>query len=175
MHIPNREQCNWLRERIELSSAYTFSTEEKKRMLDRLAWSDFFETFLANKYAAAKRFGLEGAESLIPGALLPVLRDVPRQQVRGCQALRPRRRRVSHPRCAASSSSRRSSPTSTQRPSASASRARSLSSQVRCCQFFARAGKTATWVGLPGRHVHLAFSWDSPGADRADWCLVPSL
>ncbi len=36
-------------------------------MLDRLAWSDFFETFLANKYTAAKRFGLEGAESLIPG------------------------------------------------------------------------------------------------------------
>lgn len=26
-----------------------------------------FETFLANKYTAAKRFGLEGAESLIPG------------------------------------------------------------------------------------------------------------
>jgi 2-oxoglutarate dehydrogenase E1 component len=36
-------------------------------MLDRLAWSEMFETFLANKYAAAKRFGLEGAESLIPG------------------------------------------------------------------------------------------------------------
>lgn len=36
-------------------------------MLDRLAWSDMFETFLANKYTAAKRFGLEGAESLIPG------------------------------------------------------------------------------------------------------------
>lgn len=67
MHIPNRDQCNWLRERIELPSAYQYSTDEKKLMLDRLAWSDMFETFLANKYAAAKRFGLEGAESLIPG------------------------------------------------------------------------------------------------------------
>lgn len=36
-------------------------------MLDRLAWSDMFETFLANKYTAAKRFGLEGCETLIPG------------------------------------------------------------------------------------------------------------
>ncbi len=26
-----------------------------------------FESFLANKYAAAKRFGLEGCETLIPG------------------------------------------------------------------------------------------------------------
>lgn len=40
---------------------------EKMQILDRLAWSDMFETFLANKYTAAKRFGLEGAESLIPG------------------------------------------------------------------------------------------------------------
>ena len=36
-------------------------------MLDRLAWSDMFESFLANKYTAAKRFGLEGCETLIPG------------------------------------------------------------------------------------------------------------
>lgn len=67
MHIPNRDECNWLRERIELSSPYTYSRDRKKLMLDRLAWSDMFEIFLANKYAAAKRFGLEGAESLIPG------------------------------------------------------------------------------------------------------------
>jgi 2-oxoglutarate dehydrogenase E1 component len=36
-------------------------------MLDRLAWSEMFESFCANKYTAAKRFGLEGAETLIPG------------------------------------------------------------------------------------------------------------
>lgn len=67
MHIPNREQCNWLRERIELSGPHLFTPDDKRLMLDRLAWSEMFETFLANKYAAAKRFGLEGAESLIPG------------------------------------------------------------------------------------------------------------
>jgi hypothetical protein len=67
MHVPDRAKCNWLRERIELPSPFQFSPERKKMILDRLAWSDMFETFLANKYAAAKRFGLEGAESLIPG------------------------------------------------------------------------------------------------------------
>lgn len=67
MHMPDRDKCNWLRERIELPSPYSFSSERKRLMLDRLAWSDMFETFLANKYAAAKRFGLEGAESLVPG------------------------------------------------------------------------------------------------------------
>jgi hypothetical protein len=37
------------------------------RMLDRLAWSEMFENFLSTKYTAAKRFGLEGGETLIPG------------------------------------------------------------------------------------------------------------
>ncbi len=44
-----------------------YSPEKKLHILDRLAWSDLFETFLATKYTAAKRFGLEGCETLIPG------------------------------------------------------------------------------------------------------------
>lgn len=36
-------------------------------IMDRLAWSELFESFLANKFSAAKRFGLEGCETLIPG------------------------------------------------------------------------------------------------------------
>lgn len=67
MHIPNRDQCNWLRERIESSEPVAYSSTEQLRILDRLAWSELFEGFLANKYAAAKRFGLEGCETLIPG------------------------------------------------------------------------------------------------------------
>jgi hypothetical protein len=34
---------------------------------DRLAWGTMFENFLSTKYTAAKRFGLEGGETLIPG------------------------------------------------------------------------------------------------------------
>ena len=44
-----------------------FSQKEKLQILDRVAWSEMFETFLANKYSSAKRFGLEGGETLVPG------------------------------------------------------------------------------------------------------------
>jgi len=67
MHISDRNQCNWLRERIETPTQRAYSKRRKLIMLDRLAWADLFEAFLSNKYSAAKRFGLEGAETLIPG------------------------------------------------------------------------------------------------------------
>jgi 2-oxoglutarate dehydrogenase E1 component len=67
MHIPDSDKCNWLRARIETAERQEYSQEEKLRILDRLTWSEMFESFLANKYTAAKRFGLEGCEVLIPG------------------------------------------------------------------------------------------------------------
>jgi len=67
MHITDRKKCNWIREQVELPEKFKYGTEMKKRILDRLVWSEMFETFLANKYAATKRFGLEGGESIIPG------------------------------------------------------------------------------------------------------------
>lgn len=67
MHIPDRDRCNWIRDKIETIDPPKYSPKEKYHILDRLAWSDMFETFLANKYTAAKRFGLEGCETLIPG------------------------------------------------------------------------------------------------------------
>ena len=67
MHIWDHEQVNWIREQIETKDSVVFTKEEKLRMLDRLCWSDHFEAFLAKKYATAKRFGLEGCETLIVG------------------------------------------------------------------------------------------------------------
>jgi len=67
MHIQDREQCNWLRERIETERKKQYAPERKKILLDRLGWGEMFENFLSNKYSAAKRFGLEGCESLVPG------------------------------------------------------------------------------------------------------------
>ena len=46
---------------------FSYTPDRKIHILDRLAWSEMFESFLANKFAAAKRFGLEGCETLIPG------------------------------------------------------------------------------------------------------------
>lgn len=67
VHIPDREKCDWLRERMETPNPFTYSVEEKRTILDRLIWSDSFERFIASKYPNEKRFGLEGGESLIPG------------------------------------------------------------------------------------------------------------
>lgn len=76
IHIPDREQCDWLRQRIEVPQPYKYSVDEKRRILDRLIWSSSFEAFLAQKYPNDKRFGLEGGESLIPGMKALIDRSV---------------------------------------------------------------------------------------------------
>lgn len=67
MHISDREKCNWLRDKIETPTPKQFTRERREVILDRLAWSTLFENFLATKWTSAKRFGLEGGETLIPG------------------------------------------------------------------------------------------------------------
>ncbi|XXQ30002.1 2-oxoglutarate dehydrogenase, mitochondrial [Plasmodiophora brassicae] len=67
MHIPDRDQCNWIRDQIETAEPFSFAKEGCGRILDRLTWADHFERFLAQKWSTAKRFGLEGAEAVIPG------------------------------------------------------------------------------------------------------------
>ncbi|XP_071724155.1 uncharacterized protein [Rutidosis leptorrhynchoides] len=67
MHISNREKCNWLRDKIETPSPMQYNSQRRQVILDRLIWGTQFENFLATKWTAAKRFGLEGGETLIPG------------------------------------------------------------------------------------------------------------
>jgi 2-oxoglutarate dehydrogenase E1 component len=67
IHIPDREQCEWIRNRIEVPTPYKYSVDDKRRILDRLIWSSSFEKFLATKFPNEKRFGLEGCETLVPG------------------------------------------------------------------------------------------------------------
>ncbi len=76
IHIPDREQCDWLRNRIEIPSQFKYSVDDKRRILDRLIWSSSFESFLAQKYPNDKRFGLEGCETLVPGMKAMIDRSV---------------------------------------------------------------------------------------------------
>lgn len=76
IHIPDRDQCEWIRSRIEVPNPYRYSIDDKRRILDRLIWSSSFESFLATKYPNDKRFGLEGGESLIPGMKALIDRSV---------------------------------------------------------------------------------------------------
>ncbi|ODV95231.1 hypothetical protein PACTADRAFT_57825 [Pachysolen tannophilus NRRL Y-2460] len=66
-HIPSREKCDWIRERIEIPTQHKYSVDEKRQILDRLIWASSFENFLSTKFPNDKRFGLEGAESVVPG------------------------------------------------------------------------------------------------------------
>lgn len=67
--IENKEKRAWLRRKVEErdpAKSYGFSVEEKRRILEKLSGAVGFEQFLAKKYIAQKRFGLEGGEATIP-------------------------------------------------------------------------------------------------------------
>lgn len=76
LHIQDPERKLWLQKRIEgsgeahgeigLGSPLT-DVRWKKKILKKLTEAEAFEKFLHIKYPAAKRFGLDGGESLIPG------------------------------------------------------------------------------------------------------------
>ena len=67
MHIQGPEEKAWIQERIEGIRNHTEFTEQgKQAILGALTRAEIFEQFLDKKYTGAKRFGLEGGESLIP-------------------------------------------------------------------------------------------------------------
>ena len=67
MHIQDKEQRDWIMDKIEnIKPEEIFTDKGKKAILERLTAAEFFENFLDKKYTGTKRFGLEGAESLIP-------------------------------------------------------------------------------------------------------------
>jgi multifunctional 2-oxoglutarate metabolism enzyme len=65
MHIQDPEQKEWIQEQVE-GARVDVPLPDKRRILERLNAAEAFERFLHTKYLGHKRFGLEGAESLIP-------------------------------------------------------------------------------------------------------------
>ena len=67
MHISNPEEAGWLKERIEgYGKEIAFTREGRKAILNKLVEAEGYEKFLHVKYMGTKRFGLDGAEALIP-------------------------------------------------------------------------------------------------------------
>jgi len=67
MHISDPAQKGWIQERIEgKDKEIAFTREGKRAILNKLIEADGFEKFLDVKYTGTKRFGLDGAESLVP-------------------------------------------------------------------------------------------------------------
>jgi 2-oxoglutarate dehydrogenase E1 component len=65
MHISDPEQRAWIQERIE-GREISFTARGKKAILKKLIEAESFERFLNVKYTGTKRFGLDGAEAMVP-------------------------------------------------------------------------------------------------------------
>jgi 2-oxoglutarate dehydrogenase E1 component len=67
MHISNAAQKAWIQERIEgPDKEISFTREGRRAILTKLIEAEGFEKFCDLKFTGTKRFGLDGAESLIP-------------------------------------------------------------------------------------------------------------
>jgi 2-oxoglutarate dehydrogenase E1 component len=67
MHITNGAQKGWIQERIEgPDKEISFTREGRRAILMKLIEAEGFEKFCDLKFTGTKRFGLDGAESLIP-------------------------------------------------------------------------------------------------------------
>ncbi|HCO08906.1 MAG TPA: 2-oxoglutarate dehydrogenase E1 component [Acinetobacter ursingii] len=66
-HLINTQEQRWLQRRLEQTqNRFNFSVEKKKQIFHLLNKAEGLEKYLANKFVGAKRFGAEGAETLVP-------------------------------------------------------------------------------------------------------------
>ena len=67
MHITNTEQKRWIQKYLESSEAKpNLTRDEKVSLLNGLVAADGMEKYLGSKFPGAKRFSLEGGDSLVP-------------------------------------------------------------------------------------------------------------
>ncbi len=67
VNMLDSERRRWLMRRMEHSENRTdFTVDEQKRILTRLTLAETFETTIHTKFQAAKRFSVEGGESMLP-------------------------------------------------------------------------------------------------------------
>ncbi|HZD25098.1 MAG TPA: 2-oxoglutarate dehydrogenase E1 component, partial [Alphaproteobacteria bacterium] len=67
MHMQGPEEKAWIQERMEgRTDQARYRPSERHQILKQLTEAEGFERFLHMKYTGTKRFGLEGAESLMP-------------------------------------------------------------------------------------------------------------
>lgn len=67
MYVVDTRVKRWFQQRMEpVRSRPGYETKTRKHLLERLTAAEGLEKYLGSRYPGVKRFGLEGAESLIP-------------------------------------------------------------------------------------------------------------
>ncbi|MEJ0058074.1 MAG: hypothetical protein WDM79_00030 [Terricaulis sp.] len=67
MHITDPAEKSWIQERIEgPDKEIAFTREGKRAILKKLIEAETFERFVHKRHPGTKRFGLDGAEAMIP-------------------------------------------------------------------------------------------------------------
>ncbi|MES1197397.1 MAG: 2-oxoglutarate dehydrogenase E1 component [Pseudomonadota bacterium] len=67
MHITDPAEKSWIQERIEgPDKEIAFTREGKRAILKKLLEAETFERFVHKRHPGTKRFGLDGAEAMIP-------------------------------------------------------------------------------------------------------------
>ncbi|XP_036963871.1 probable 2-oxoglutarate dehydrogenase E1 component DHKTD1, mitochondrial [Acanthopagrus latus] len=64
-HLSSLEEREWFADRFEELKKKSFSTEERRQLAKIMLESQEFDHFLATKFATVKRYGGEGAESMM--------------------------------------------------------------------------------------------------------------
>jgi len=94
MHINEPEEKAWIQQRIEgRDKEIQFTRNGKRAILKKLVESEQFENFLGKKYTGTKRFGLDGAEAVVP-ALENVIKTGGHHDVREIVLGMPHRGRI---------------------------------------------------------------------------------
>ncbi|KAI9478279.1 MAG: oxoglutarate dehydrogenase, E1 component [Benjaminiella poitrasii] len=65
MHLPSASERRWWYRAVESWDKPQLTTEQKKRIHEILSKSEVFDQFLGKKFPNIKRYGLEGAESMM--------------------------------------------------------------------------------------------------------------
>ncbi|KAF9336096.1 hypothetical protein BG006_009695 [Podila minutissima] len=64
-HIPNASERRWFAHQVESYQKAPITPDDKQRIFELLTKSEVFDHFMGKKFAQVKRYGLEGAESMM--------------------------------------------------------------------------------------------------------------